>query len=124
MSRLQSARLLAAVAELGSLGRFMSRRSFIILASALAIILTVLGWQQVMIYKTPSATRLALWFPFIVLLGARDILAVLVSFIQFPALAIAFVFATRRWPAGRVFVALGVLYALCAGAALIIMRPR
>ena len=108
--------------ELGSLGRFMSRWSFIILASALAVVLTVLGWQQVMIYKTPSATRLALWFPFIVLFGARE--AVLVSFIQFPALAIAFVFAARRWPAGRVFVALGVLYTLCAGAALIIMRPR
>jgi hypothetical protein len=105
-----------------TIGHSMSRRSSMILAAALAIVLTVLGWQQVMIYKTPSKTRLVLWFPFIVLLRASDLSAVMVSIIQFPTLAIVYVFGVRRWSAGRTLIALVALYAMCAGAAFLIVR--
>lgn len=100
----------------------MSRSSYAILGFVFAIILTVLGWQQVMIYKAPVVLRLCFWFPFIVLLGARDLAAGLVSLLQFPAFAAIFAFGMRRWSAGRLFATLLGIYALCVGIALAVSR--
>ena len=100
----------------------MSRGKYVILVFVAAVILTVIGWQQVMIYKAPVVARMCLWFPFIVLLGARDVGAVLVSLLQFPAFATAFSFGVRRSPVVRVFAALLGIYALCIGIAFIVVR--
>jgi len=95
-----------------------------LLAFAVAILLTAVGWQQVMIhYVQMSTVKLALYFPFLVLVGTRDFGAVLLSFIQWPLLAGAFALGLRRWKSGVVLGAVGAIYALAVVVALIILRP-
>jgi hypothetical protein len=92
----------------------VSRRVYIDIAFVLAIIATVIGWSQSMIYKITPVVPLVLWFPLIVVTDTHDLAAVALSLIQFPLLATAFAFSTRRWPIARVLAALALTYALLA----------
>ena len=66
-------------------------------AFRVAILLTALGWQQVMIhYVHVSPLKLAVLFPFLVLVGARHALAVFLSFVQWPLLAAGFSLGVPR----------------------------
>ncbi len=100
----------------------MTHRSLTILAFVIALLLTVLGWREVMIYKYTPPTKLALWFPLIVLLRSQDFGAVFVSLIQFPLFALAFRRGLRRWPPGKLLAGLVALYAACVVAALMFIR--
>lgn len=102
----------------------MSRRIYIIIAIVFAIAVTVIGWSQSMNYKITPLVPLALWFPMIVLTGARNLEAVALSLIQFPLFATAFVLGTRRWPVVRVLAVLALTYGLLAGSAYIIVSRR
>ena len=102
----------------------MSRRVYITIAFILAIVATVVGWSQSLNYKVTPLVPLALWFPLIVITGARELVAVALSLIQFPLFAAAFAFGIRRWSVARVVVALTVTYALLAGIAFAIVRSR
>lgn len=93
----------------------MSRRTCIILAFALALLATVIGWSQSLVFKDTPVVPLALWFPLVILTGSRDLAAVAVSLIQFPLLAIVFALAIRKWPKSKVLGALALEYALMAG---------
>ncbi len=102
----------------------MSGRVYIPIAFALAIVATVIGWSQSLNYKITPVVPLALWFPLIILTGARELVAVALSLIQFPLFAIAFTIGIRRWPVARVVAALMLTYALLAGIAFAIVRSR
>ncbi len=103
----------------------MSLRSQRLVAFAVAILLTALGWHQVMIhYVGMSTVKLALFFPFLVLAGARDFVAIVLSFVQWPLLAGAFSLGLRRWKGSVVLGALGAVYALAVVAALVILRAH
>jgi hypothetical protein len=68
-----------------------------VVAFGVAILLTALGWQQVMIhYVHMSPVKLAVFFPFLVLVGARDALAGFLSFIQWSLLAAGFSLGVPR----------------------------
>jgi len=101
----------------------MSISSQRVVAFGVAILLTALGWQQVMIhYVGMSSLKLAIFFPFLVLLGVRDAAAIFLSFIQWPLLATAFSYARRRWSVVTVLGILGALYFLAVLAALAILH--
>ena len=103
----------------------MSRRSLTILAFVIAGLLTVIGWQQVMIYKHPPIQNLALWFPFLLLIRLPDeVLRVLLTLVQFPLFAGVFALGIRRWKIPLVIAVVLVTYALCVGAAFAILRSR
>src|SRR4051794_22016686 len=95
----------------------MSRARINIFALTLAIVATVVGWSQSLIYYRVPPIPLALWFPFIVLADLNQGPMILVSLIQFPLFAMVFVTAIRWWPMVRVGVTLAFIYALCAGTA-------
>lgn len=100
----------------------MSRRTVTIIAFAVAVILTILGCNYCK-YKILPLIRLALWFPLPYLLGANELLGVILAFLQFPLLACVFVLATRRWRVGWVFASFVVVYALYAGVVIAIHGP-
>jgi len=75
-------------------------------------------------YKITPLVPLALWFPSVVLTGARNLEAVALSLIRFPLFATAFAFGIRRWPAVRVLVVLALIYGLLTGSAYIIVSRR
>ena len=102
----------------------MSRRIYIIIAFVVAIAVTVVGWSQSMNYKITPLVPLALWFPTVVLTGARNLEAVALSLIQFPLFATAFAVGIRRWPVLRVLPVLVLTYGLLAGWAYIIVSRR
>ena len=102
----------------------MSRRIYITIAFILAVLATVVGWSQSLIYKITPIVPLALWFPLIILTGARDLAAVALSLIQFPLFAIAFTVGIGRWTLARVLAVLMLTYALLAGIAFAIVRSR
>ena len=103
----------------------VSRRSLTILAFAVAVLLTVIGWQQVMIYKQPPIQKLALWFPFLILIRLPDeVLRVLLTLIQFPLFAAAFALGIRRWRIAPILAVVLLSYALCVGAAFAILGSR
>jgi hypothetical protein len=94
-----------------------------VVAFGVAILLTALGWQQVMIhYVHMSPLKLAVFFPFLVLVGARDTLAIFLSFVQWPLLAAGFSLGVRRWRGPVVLGGLGAAYLLAVGSALVILR--
>jgi hypothetical protein len=72
-------------------------------------------------YVNMSAVKLALFFPFLVLVGARDVVAIVLSFVQWPLLAGAFSLGLRRWKGSIVLGALGAAYGLAVVAALVIL---
>ena len=122
---LQSVRPEGQVAELGSVRPLhVSRRLYIAIAFILAIVATIIGWSQSLNYKITPVVPLALWFPLIILTGARELAAVALCLIQFPLFAIAFTVGIRRWPVARVIAALTLTYALLAGIAFAIVRSR
>ncbi len=102
----------------------MSRRIYILIAFVIAIAATVIGWLQSMNYKVTPLVPLALWFPTVVLTGARNLEAVALSLIQFPLFASAFVLGSRRWPVVRVFAVLLLTYGLLAGLAYSIVNHK
>ena len=102
----------------------MSRRVYITTAFILAIVATVAGWSQSLNYKITPLVPLALWFPILVITGARELVGVALSLIQFPLFATAFAFGIRRWPAARVLAVIALTYALLAGIAFAIVRSR
>jgi len=95
----------------------MTRRIYIIIAFLVAIAATAVGWSQSMSYEITPLVPLALWFPAVVLTGARNLEAVALSLIQFPLFAAAFAFGIRRWPVVRVLAVLVLAYGLLAVAA-------
>ncbi len=98
-----------------------TRRIYIIIALVASIVATGIGWSQSMNYRITPLVPLALWFPTIVLTGARNLEAVALSLIQFPLFATAFAFAIRRWPVARVLAMLALTYGLLAGSAYLIV---
>ena len=102
----------------------MSHRVYIIIAFAVAIAATGIGWSQTLIYKITPVVPLALWFPLIILTGAREVEAIAVSFVQFPLFASAFALGIRRWSVAHVLGVLVAVYGLLAGSAYIIMTHK
>jgi len=103
----------------------MSCRSVTILAFVIAALLTVIGWQQVMIYKEPQLQKLILWFPILILIRLPDdLLHVLLTLVQFPLFAAAFVLGIRRWRIAPVLAVVLLSYTLCVCVALAIFVAR
>jgi hypothetical protein len=103
----------------------MSRRILIVVSSAVALLLTAIGWQQTLIYKDPPEHKIAIWFPFVVLNPSPDdMLMVLLSLIQFPLFAAAFVLGSWRWKATWVLAIVLLSYALFVAAAFATLRLR
>lgn len=101
----------------------MSKRGLVVSAFTVAIILTVVGWQQVMIYKTPPLTKAAVCFPSLFLVRFDDeLFRVSLTLIQFPLLAGMFTLGIRRWRPSIVAPTVILVYALCVVAAFAIMR--
>jgi hypothetical protein len=107
-----------------SVRRHVLHRIYIVLAFVLAVAATVLGWSQSLNYKITPLVPLALWFPLVVILGARELAAVGLSLIQYPLFATAFSVGIRRWPVTRVIGVLGLTYVLLAATAFVIVRSR
>ena len=103
----------------------MSRRALTILSFAVALLLTVIGWQQTLIYKTPPLHKVAIWFPFVLLNpSSDDALMVLLSFIQFPLFAAAFVWGSRRWKVTPTLTVVLLGYGLCVAGAFATLKYR
>jgi len=102
----------------------VSRGISITIAYVVAVAATVIGWSQSMNYKITPIVPLALWFPTVVLTGARNLEAVALSLIQFPLFATAFAFGIRRWPVVRVLAVLALTYGLLAGSAYFIVSHK
>ena len=83
----------------------------------LAIIATIVGWSQSLIYKEPPLTPLALWFPMIVVTRTSGLCLMALSFAQFPLFATAFAIGIQRWSVARVVIALACIYAILVGIA-------
>ncbi|MDR3458441.1 MAG: hypothetical protein P4N60_13400 [Verrucomicrobiae bacterium] len=90
----------------------MSRRTIILIASAVAALLAGLGLRACD-YKIVPLIRIALWFPLPYLLHAESTL-VLLALIQFPLLVCIFALAIRRWRVVWVLMAFIMVYALYA----------
>ena len=102
-----------------------SRRWLTISAFALAVLLTVAGWLQVMIYKSVEEEKVAVWFPFLLLLKLPDeIFRVLLTLIQFPLFAAAFAWSIRRWKVAPVLAFVLLSYGLCVCLAFAILRSQ
>jgi hypothetical protein len=104
----------------------MSRRTLTIIAFTCAVVLTTIGWQQAMIsYAQPRLLKLALWFPFDILIQPfGDVPRLSVTLIQFPVFAAAFALGIRRWGAASVTVAVMLVYSLFVAAAVVSLRFR
>lgn len=102
----------------------MSQRIYIAIACIVAFLATAIGWSQSLNYKITPTVPLALWFPLIILTGAKELMAVALSLVQFPLFTVGFVFGIRRWPIARVLTLLAITYALLAGIAFAIVRSR
>ena len=98
----------------------MSRRTYITIAFVLAILATIVGWSQSMLYKVIPEVPLCLWFPLVVVAARDTISAVVLSVVQFPIFAVAFSLGLRRWSALRVILVLTVAYVVLAGVAIAI----
>lgn len=100
----------------------MSRRIYTILAFILAVLLTVIGWSQTLVYEECPVNKLALWFPSIEIFNpSDDIHTVFISLIQFPILATLFALGIRRWRVASVLLVLVLVYALLVRIALTII---
>ncbi|MGO9244454.1 MAG: hypothetical protein ACLP0A_17230 [Verrucomicrobiia bacterium] len=91
----------------------MSRRKYIICASILAIIATIVGWWQALDYKIIPRIPLVLWFPSLVITNTVGYgTGIILSLTQFPLLALLFIIGIRRWPPLAVFSAIAFAYGL------------
>ena len=102
----------------------MSRRALIIWTLVCTLLLMAGAGRHVMFYKSVPPERIALWFPFLVLLPVPEDTALLFWLFQFPVLAGVFVVASLRFPPSWVLIALLLFYALCSGAALLKVRAH
>lgn len=76
-------------------------------------------------WKVPVAPfKYALLTPLLIVLGARDALAVLLSFVQWPLFALGFCAGLRRWKPGPALVVVAVVYILLATIAFAIVREK
>jgi hypothetical protein len=100
------------------------RRIYVSCAFILGLLATALGWSQSLNYKITPLIPLALWFPLVVITGARDLAGVAVAVIQFPLFALAFAFGIRRWSLPRVLAVQLLIYASLALLALGIVWSR
>jgi hypothetical protein len=103
----------------------VSRRALTCLSFAVALLLTAVGWQQTLIYKTPPLQSVAIWFPFVVLNpSSDDWLMVLLSLMQFPLFAMAFVWGSRRWKVTPTLIIVLLSYGLCVAGAVAALKSR
>ncbi len=102
------------------------RASVIVIAYALSMVLTVLGFQHTFLYKVPDLWNVALWFPvvYVPVLRGDTILMLLTASLQFPLLATAFAFGIRRFRPLPVALMLIGVYAICAGAAVAYLSSK
>ena len=104
----------------------MSRRSYVIIAFALAFVLTVAGFSQTLALKTWPPNRITFWFPLIPIADAftpifGTLTMVFLALIQFPVLAICFSIGIR-WLSVTLMTILVVMgYALMVSAAWILI---
>jgi hypothetical protein len=105
-------------------GTVLCHRIYIVMAFSVAIVATVAGWSQSVIYKEPSPVALALWFPIVVLMKTRGETAIVLSLVQFPLFAIAFALGIHRWAVGRVLTGCVIAYLLLVGIAFATVRSR
>ena len=103
----------------------MSRRNLTIIAFGLAVVLTLAGWQQVLIYMDPPTHKVTLWFPLLRLIPLPDdLLQVLLTLIQFPLFAAVFALGIRKWRVMPVLIIIVLGYGLCVCTAFAIFKPR
>ena len=102
----------------------MSRSRCIVIAFGVAIVATVVGWSQSLMYYHTPPVPTAFWFPLVVVTGAHDLDCVAVSLIQFPLFATAFAFGIQRWPVTRVLAVLALIYGALAVTALVIVKSK
>ena len=102
----------------------MSTRVYIAAAFIVSVVATVIGLCRTMIHKDVPQLSLALWFPLIVLLRARELVALGLALVQFPALAAVFSVALRRWSVSRALAGSLLLYVALAGIAASISQHR
>lgn len=81
----------------------LSRRNYIIIAFALAFILTVAGFSQTLALKTWPPNRIVFWFPLTVIANALTpiwgtLTEAFLALIQFPLLALCFSVGIRWLP--------------------------
>ena len=89
----------------------------ILMAYALAVLATLVGWSQSLIYKETPTVPLVCWFPFVVLSSLEDIAGAVVSLVQFPVLATFFAIGIQFWPTRRVLVLMAGGYAVAVAVA-------
>ena len=103
----------------------MSNRSLTILAFGIAIVSTILGFQQVWLYKSVPPQRIALWFPALLILRLpEEFSRLLLCLVQFPILAAAFSIGIRRWKITPTLCAVVLSYALIVAVAFAMIKPR
>jgi hypothetical protein len=82
---------------------------------ALAIILTVAGFQQIWSYKWVPPEKIALWFPILLIIRLPDeiIFRLFLCLIQFPLFATAYCFGIRRFRSIPTLCVVLLSYILC-----------
>jgi hypothetical protein len=101
----------------------MSHRSQQAIAFAVAILLTMVSWEQVMRWKAPVARwKYVVLTPLPIALGASDVLAVFLFLVQWPMLPLAFCAGLRRWKLSVALAVVGTVYILLAITALIVIK--
>ena len=101
----------------------MSRRSQQVIAFVIAILLTIVTWQQVMKWMIPAAPlKYALLTPLLIVVGARDALAVVLSVVQWPLFALGFCAGLQRWKSRVALAVVAVVYIFLAISAFAILR--
>jgi len=101
----------------------MSRRKYVIIVFAVAILATAIGCWETVLHKTTSPIEAAIWTPLIVI--TRDYgnpSMILLAAVQFPLLATIFAIAIRRLSAKWSFVIVGLIYVALACCALWIVK--
>jgi len=94
--------------------QIMTPRNHTIIALALAVILTVAGFQQIWLYKWVPPEKTALWFPVLLIIRLPGVFfSLLLCLIQFPLFAAAYCFGIRRFRAIPTLCVLLLSYILC-----------
>lgn len=91
----------------------MSRRTQILIAAVLSVVVTAAGTYQVVHLKMVPDGVMAFWFPFTLIvdkLGVPGEVGNLVGFVQYPLFAPAFALGIQRRPTSIVIVTLVCIY--------------
>jgi hypothetical protein len=100
----------------------MSKRWQQAMAFAVALLLIIISWEQIMKWKGPVARlKYVLLTPLPVALGATDLLAVLLFLIQWPMLALVFCLGLRRWKPSIALAVVAAIYILLAITAFVLI---